>query len=38
MADLCLFLGSSLLIMDNIYIFFLGRIIAGIGCGMCAVC
>jgi SP family sugar:H+ symporter-like MFS transporter len=37
-ADICLFLGSSLLIMDNIYIFFLGRIIAGIGCGMCAVC
>lgn len=37
-ADLCLFFGSSILVFDNMAIFFIGRIIAGIGCGMCAVC
>ncbi|CAD8042815.1 unnamed protein product [Paramecium primaurelia] len=37
-ADICLFVGSSLLIFSDIYTFFIGRLIAGVGCGICAVC
>lgn len=38
MADTFLFFGSTMLIFDNMFLFFAGRVIAGIGCGMCAVC
>lgn len=38
LADVCLFSGQFLQIVDNIYIFLLGRLIAGVGSGLQSVC
>ncbi|KAM3132318.1 hypothetical protein pb186bvf_015648 [Paramecium bursaria] len=38
LCDACLFVGSSILIVDNLYLFLIGRVITGIGGGIQATC
>lgn len=37
-CDACLFIGSSILIVDNLQLFLIGRVITGIGGGIQATC